>query len=82
MARKAKKKSIAKKITKRAAKKPKRFAAIKTMLKKVVKKPRKAKAAKAGKPTRKSVVKAAATSIEDMPCGDGYFIPYEKLVSP
>jgi hypothetical protein len=48
----------------------------------VVKKAHEAKAANARRPKRKSVAKAAAISMEDMPYGHGYFIPFEKLVSP
>lgn len=86
MARKAKKskaKSRAKKVTKHAAKKPKRMAAKKkTMAKRVAKKPRKAKITKHRNPKTASGVEGDVTSIENIPHGDGYFIPYEKLISP
>ena len=86
MARKAKKskrKSKAKKVTKHAARKLRRIACQKkTMAKRVAKKPHKAKATKPRNPTKASGVEGAITSIEDIPHGDGYFIPYEKLISP
>ena len=85
MARKAKKskmKSKAKNVTKHAAKKLRRMPAKKkTMAKRVVKKPHKAKTTKPRNPTKASGVEGAIT-IEDIPHGDGYFIPYEKLITP
>ena len=75
MARKTNKKSKAKKVIKRAGKKPKRAPAGKTKAKKVAKKVHKAKATKARKPTKKSIAEDAAIRIDNMAYGLGYLIP-------
>jgi hypothetical protein len=75
MARKIKKKSKARKITKRAVKKSKRTSAPKTKVKKVAMKPHKAKTAKTGKLKKKAVADAATVAMENMPYDLGYHIP-------
>jgi hypothetical protein len=82
MARKAKNKSKAKRVTKRVVKKPRRTPAKGTKARMAARKPHEAKAANASRLKEKSAAHAAGTSIEDIPHGDGYFIPYEKLVLP
>ena len=61
---------------------PKRTPAKKTIAKRVAKKPPKAKAIKSRRLKEKLAAQVAGTSLENIPHGDGYFIPYEKLVSP
>lgn len=74
MARKANRKSQAKKVTKRVGKKSKRTAANKTKTKKVAKKVHRAKTVEAGK-SKKKLAAEAAIRIDNMAYGLGYLIP-------
>ena len=85
MARKTKKskeKSKIKKVVKHAVGKAKRTPAKKKMAKRVAKKSHKAKITKPRNPKKVLGVEGPVASIKDIPHGDGYFIPYEKLISP